>query len=432
MVTAFVTTRQVAITGARHLGPATIRVPLAIAQFAVLAFAARTTGEVAFGLLIFTQTAVRLGAALALRGAGPLMMQLFSTEASVRSYTRLQSEIRSARRVVVPIGLVLAVPVVTLYDLSVVAATIATLSVVGLLWATTAVRAVAEATKGAGRPLLALTAELLPAPVLVLASVVLVDLTDSGVRGGLSLVGTLIVANLVGLSVLRSSLRSQCEIDETSASTRPEAAPARSRLHLGISTVSTLFLPLIALGITAIVGDPESIGRLSATLRLMAPATIVISGISAGLLPKIVRESRTPARSTLAWSWVLVAVLALPYTSLLLAAPQAIEWVYGPGFAGLTTTVRIVAVGQLLNGLTGVAVEVLQVTGRARAEATIVVATSMMGLLLAILGATVLDLDAPSVGALFFASVLACRSAAAASLVYLAPISQRNGLEVRT
>ena len=103
---------------------------------------------------------------------------------------------------------------------------------------------------------------------------------------------------------------------------------------------------------------------------------------------------------------------------------------YGPSFGGLATTVRIIAFAQLLNGLTGVAVEVLQVTGRASAETRALAIAAGSGVTVACVGFALFELAAPTAGALLFAVIVAIRSVSAGALVYRPLLSQRMNSKV--
>ena len=403
------------MNGVNALGPAATRVPLAIAQFVAFAAVARAVGELAFGLVVFTQTAARLAAALCMRGGGPLMLQRFAREPIDVARKALRSEVRSSS-IAIPVFVVVLVALESLiFKLSIPQIGLLTGLVLVFLAAAIATRLGSESVKGLGRPTRAQLWEFLPGPIALLS--IAWFLRSPSAWSGLAVLAVLVGAQLVsaiGLLFIEAKAHRV-----TRAANEDLAKPAKagnSRLHLSVSTVVTLALPLAALGAAAAVGDGEAVGRLSACLRLLAPATIVISGIAAALLPRIARdEGPKPLRV----SWVLVAGLSIPYSLVLLAFPQIAEVIFGPEFSGLENVVRVLAIAQLLNGATGIGVEVLQITGRVRAESRVVITAAFAATIAVVIAWSAGGVDAPLLGALFFAAVLGSRSLAAGGLVYL-------------
>lgn len=399
--------------------PAVARVPVAMLQFVAFALTARAAGDVAFGLLVFTQTAVRLTTASAIRGGAPVMLATFASMPSDVAIGELRREIRSSARWATPLWIALVVVMVLVFELD--ASRGAQLAVIlfAIVNAAVVLRLLAEAAKGAGAPIQSILGEFAPLPMVIFAFLATGQFDASGSVPLLEVLSALLLSQLVGCVLLRLQLNRKT----TPSAQQIPAQPVRTRrLHLSISTTATLALPLAALAVTAFLGDSESVGRLGAVLRILAPAAILISGIAAGVLPRIVRAHKAAHRAasedrSLTISWLLVAATSVPYSIILIAAPSLVELIYGSEFADLATAMRIVAFGQLINGLTGVAVEVLQVTGRAKRDTSALIFAGIAALVA--LGTTVLLDLAPEIsGAVFFTAILAARSLIAGVRVY--------------
>jgi len=400
---------------AAGLGPSAVRVPLAIAQFVAFALAARQFGDVAFGFLVLSQTAARLSTAISIRGGGPMMLRYFATADSASALKELRRELRASLRTAPALGIAIGVAVGRIYALTPGATIVVCLALGLLVCLGNVVRLGSEAAKGAGHPILSMFLEFVPVPLFLLAVV--------GVGAERGLDGPELLAVLCAAQVLSAMglyrLLARRSVEGHGATV--DAEPSK-RLHLSISTIVTLSLPLLGLGAAALVGGAEAVGHLGACLRLLAPSTILISGVSAALLPRVVRDEGNQ-QSALGMSWGLVALLSTPYSVALIAFPSAVEFIYGPDFADLATVIRIVAAAQLINGITGIAVEVLQVSGHAQIDSQAIV----VALVVAVGGALVLrealDMTGAVVGAFVFALVLMVRSVRAGLFVY-APLLQ--------
>ena len=186
------------------VGPTVLRVPIAIAQFIALALVARSAGSVAFGLVVFAQTATRLGSALSLRGAGPLVLRRYATDSVESARGVLRSEIRSSTRLVpvllVPIVVVLGVT----FDLSSRDQILLGALLVLQLALGNVVRLGSEAVKGRQRPTAALGWEFGPAPIALVLVALLINV--SGVSAGLIVLGALVVGQLMSVIGLMLSL----------------------------------------------------------------------------------------------------------------------------------------------------------------------------------------------------------------------------------
>ncbi len=405
--------------------PAGARVPVALLQFVAFALTARAAGEVAFGLLVFVQTAARLTTASAIRGGAPLMLTAFASMPVDAALRELKREIRSSVRFTAPLWGLLVGWVTFTYELNMVGGLEVALLLFVIVNAAVVLRLLAESTKGAGAPVQSILGEFAPLPVVIFAFLA-TGLFDgaSGTEPLVRVLIALLVAQLIGCVLLRLQLRRNANQNINSAvlETHAERATSTGRLHLSISTTATLALPLMALGATALLGDSESVGRLGAVLRILAPAAILISGIAAGVLPRIARAHAASLKGTtedpsLAISWLLVSVTSVPYSIVLIAAPSLVEFVYGTQFGELATAMRIVAFGQLINGLTGVAVEVLQITGRERVDTAGLKIVAPVALV-ALTASVLLDAEAEVSGAVLFTTILAARSIVAARRVY--------------
>ena len=208
-----------------------------------------------------------------------------------------------------------------------------------------------------------------------------------------------------------------------SSQTTERANPRSSRVSLTFSTVLTLALPLVVISLVSLVGSPDEAGRLAAVIRLLSPATIVVSAAAATFVPQILieqqrhRSLRPFDGVVLRRSVAVVAMLTVPYSAALLIEPRILEFVLGDQYRGLGVAVRVVAIGQIVRGLSGVAVELGQVTGQAAAD----VKASGLGALVAVVAWPMLasGVSVTVAGAFLFASLVVHRSLFLFTVTYL-------------
>jgi O-antigen/teichoic acid export membrane protein len=247
-----------------------------------------------------------------------------------------------------------------------------------LLSALTLLRLGQEIMRGDKRVLAAQICEqvILPGGLLGLAGMVLAtgaDLQVSRVIGFQAALTGVMAATLIVMALRRRSA--------VQDGTPPQPAPASLKVWLGMG------LPLAAAGlmagfmsrgdviVLAFIATPEEIGIYAAAARvagLMIFGLAAVNTIAAPLFSELWHTGdRAALQSRIGSSAALTMLITLPVFVVLMLAPAPIMGLFGADFIAAAPVLRVLAVGQLINALSGPTGPLMVATGQSRAYAVL-------------------------------------------------------------
>jgi O-antigen/teichoic acid export membrane protein len=287
------------------------------------------------------------------------------------------------------------------------------LTLVGLVGLVTVIR---ETTRGTHKVVTAYgVGELLPMALILVAAIGLPAIT-----GSISAEQMLLVTGLgfaLALSVQWLTLR------RTLPSVAQEVAPTfdmRAWMLLSVPlwlvSMFTLMINQSDLLVLGILKSPTEVGVYAAGSKTAWLVSFVLTAVSAVLAPVFVRHHAAgnidELRKTVRSGTRLIFWPSLALAALLFLWPQLILDAFGSEFTGATTVVRILAVGQLVNAITGPAGYLLLLTG---AQATVARVYGASAVVQVILLLTLV----PSHGTTGAATITAATIVVSNSLLYL-------------
>lgn len=244
------------------------------------------------------------------------------------------------------------------------------------------------------RPLLAFAPQLLGRPVLALG--VLLTLATAGTvsapAGVTVFAGAAAVAALVQLAVTRAGVRRLGSGVPESLVPDPEAAPGSSAEVLGPAAWRGVALGLWAFSALALalnrsnlillgaLRGPEEVALYNAAAKTAGLAAFVLMAVNAVIAPRFGALHDLGARAELqallrrAMGWIVWPTLMI--VVVLIAAAPWILSLFGPAYRGATLLLAVLALGSLVNALSGPVGLLLNTTGHQR-EATRIFAWSL-------------------------------------------------------
>ena len=243
--------------------------------------------------------------------------------------------------------------------------------------------------RGFGRLVPAMIGSAVVVPVLTIAMLLLVWALTSqslnaewalGARATASALGFLLIAALVW-SRLRDrpdKIDRLTEIDHT-------AVRNASFVLCGVSFLAMVLTQVDIVAVAFFSGSEEA-GLYSAAVRVALAMNVALVAVNFVLAPKVARLHALDNRKELAdeigsaasWSLILMGAGCL----VLFAIAPLVLRIFGPDFEVAADTLRILLVGQLVNGLCGPAAALLNMTGRQVATAAILGSAALLDLVL--------------------------------------------------
>lgn len=204
----------------------------------------------------------------------------------------------------------------------------------------------------------------------------------------------------------------------------PAAAPARLTPMLGqgvrisfvvMSMLLADWLLLLVIGAEFSTAD---VGRFRTAVQIAALTNIIVVTFDTVAGPRVAAAHRVGETASIRRTWfhsmLLMLGMSAPLLALCLIAPEWVLGLFGPGFVAAAPALRVLAVGQLINVLTGPAGSILIMTGRENWSLTISIGALV---LLAVLGFTLVPAYGPLGAAITAASVTAFRKMVACWLI---------------
>ena len=196
----------------------------------------------------------------------------------------------------------------------------------------------------------------------------------------------------------------------------PAASPTRLVPMLGqgarISFVvmSMLFADWLLLLFIGAEYSTADVGRFRTAVQIAALTNIIVVTFDTVAGPKVAAAHRVGETASIRRTWfnsmLLMLGMSAPLLGLCLVAPEWLLGLFGPGFIAAAPALRVLAIGQLINVLTGPAGSILIMTGRESWSLSISIGAL---LLLAVLGFTLVPAYGPLGAAVTAASVTAFR-----------------------
>lgn len=241
-------------------------------------------------------------------------------------------------------------------------------------------------------------------PLLVIVALYLFAITEAS--GALFVyIGAASLAFVLGSALLWCSLPTQRRTTEPKFKTRAWITVAFPMIFGGLSQIALNRTDMLMLGILV---DMETVGAFGAATRIATTSTFVLFAVNTVMTPVITaafygnrrNQVKELLRKAMFWS----TLGSLPLCVMMIFAPEFLLSFFGPSFADAESLLRILAIGQFINAITGPVGITLQMTGYQQTfalVATIVAAGNVLGNFLAI----------PNFGALGAAYVTATSTA---------------------
>lgn len=400
----------------RAVATVCVRVGLAVLQFLSLLALARVVSPGTFGTVTFLLLSARLVAVIGAGGRGPQIVRQFA--AKVRpGHDRLRSEIvRSARAALLPAVIVAALAWVLFAGDEPIerAAFLSFAFFVGAMGFSSAYPAL-EALKGMGRARLSFTLEILPTVVSVMVAWAVVRSLSAQLPVAVGLVALGLVTPVVIVWLWLKT-----EASPESVSEAGEGSPLNGSLFA--STIISLAVPVSVQALAALFGGPADAGEIGAALRLMSPAMIVIAGLTGHELASVSRNvldnNAAGVERAIRMTRIVAGALVVPYCVVFLAFPSLATTILGPAYSDIGTVVRLVAIAQIVNAVTGIVVETTQLLpGGARSDVRVVSGVFLVSLVVAAGLWGIVGRPAAESAAVIFACVISVRSVSASRQV---------------
>ncbi|MBI2708723.1 MAG: hypothetical protein HYX34_03395 [Actinobacteria bacterium] len=290
-------------------------------------------------------------------------------------------------------------------------------------------RLMADVLKARGHVDLSLFAEFSLASVLLVVVVLMVRLAGGHLSAGAGVAlgaATLLAVPVTGWLLLVDRGHPAERARRPAVAERRRAAAAvvldrRSLFHLTMLTALNILLWTMPFLVLPFVVRARDVGVFGVAGRAVAVATLNIVALSSVYAPRFARHSsrgdRRGLRRDAATAVVLSVLCYLPFLAVFLAVPGRVLAVLGgSGFAAGKSLLVIMAVGQLVNAVTGPCSDFLAMTGYERWE----VASAATGVVVMLVGLVVL---APSNGirggAIAYAGALAVRNSVSFALMLI-------------
>ncbi len=155
---------------------------------------------------------------------------------------------------------------------------------------------------------------------------------------------------------------------------------------LWLVSLFTLLINQADLLVLGVVKSADEVGVYAAGSKTAWLVSFVLTAVSAVLAPVFVRHHTAgdmiALRATMRFGTRLIFWPSLVLAGILFAWPDLVLAAFGSGFEGAATIVRILAVGQLVNALTGPAGYLLLLTGAQRTVARVYGAAAAVQILL--------------------------------------------------
>jgi O-antigen/teichoic acid export membrane protein len=224
----------------------------------------------------------------------------------------------------------------------------------------------ARAALGFGKLRLSLVPEEIALPILVIVAVLVLPV-ENAARALLVYVTAAAIASVSGTAMLRRVVpvevreaRELVALKEWLVVSLPMILAASLQLTMNRSDVLLLGL-LVDMETTGIYGAASRLALLT-TFALRAVDVVVAPMLSASYHGNRIGDLRRTFRRGQMWA----TVGAVPLLAISIAAPAELLRLFGPGFEAGTAYLRILAVGQFINAITGPAGFALLMTGHER------------------------------------------------------------------
>lgn len=251
-------------------------------------------------------------------------------------------------------------------------------------------RLCSEALKALGRPLLAVSAENLAAPLAVLALCAVLALGQRMLPATLLVAATL-AGMLTGLLLLGVRLRAVlAALPECGKAGCPDSVTTgREQLRLwGVSLLNIAFLQL-PFFLLPLFADVAAVGHYAVAHKLLNIITTLLILLAAIYGPRFARSAATAdaasQRRLLQQTQLLSLGIFLPAAAALLLAAEPLARLFSLPPHSLPALLSVLAAGQLVNAATGLAGVLLNMSGAARLELRILLAALVLTTLAALL-----------------------------------------------
>ena len=140
-----------------------------------------------------------------------------------------------------------------------------------------------------------------------------------------------------------------------------------SRTLFPANLVNKAIRPWAAVVCLGIWGSAVDVAWYSASIRITALISFAVLPVNTILAPKIAVLAKRNEQATMfrlaARATLMIVAIALPVVSVVILVPGSILGVFGPGFVGAAKLLSVLALGQMINVLTGPVQSLLVMTG---------------------------------------------------------------------